>query len=656
MTVQTAHSRPLAILALFAALAIAGTWPLATVLSSRIAFDPGDPFLNTWILWWNAQAAPFTSAWWSPPIFYPMPGALALSEHLAGIAVLTTPLIRLGGSPVLAYNAAFLLSYTLSGFFTYLLVKRLTGSDAAAFCAGLAYAFAPFRAGQLSHLQVLTSQWLPLQLLGLHLYVETRRRRHLATFAAAWILQGLSNGYYLLFAPALIGVWVCWFAGARRQWRVTMAIGAAWTLASLPLVPILFAYRRIHTSLGLGRSGGEILGFSGHLGSFANPPYMLAFWPPRAVPTVEDFLFPGVTVLVIIAAALVLTAWRTRPSGVALRGTLLFYVLAALLMAALTLGPAGPDDGVLGWVKPYQLLVHLPGFNGLRVPVRYAMLMALCLAVAAGIGLSMLQAAFGWTRLFLGAAALGIALDGWMDPVGSSRPPGRVDLPEVPAAAVLELPPDDATVSVGAMFRSMTHRRPLVNGYSGYIPPHYAILSASLRRRDPSAVVELARGRPLLMLIAERHDPGGDFRRLIESIPGVEHRGVTTAGIAYVLPAQPHKRRPRGGTPLPFSVGWLPRSHVVLDLKSSHVVRNLEFPLRRHYPSLGRRIAIEVSEDGATWKTALEDWTGGTALAGALEDQVLVPIRFTLPDISARYLRIHPAEDWMTAELSVYGP
>src|SRR5574339_1119469 len=77
------------LLLLFTALAVFWTWPLTAHLSSRIPHDPGDPVLNTWILWWNAQTLPFTDAWWSPPIFYPMPGALALSEHLFGTALVT---------------------------------------------------------------------------------------------------------------------------------------------------------------------------------------------------------------------------------------------------------------------------------------------------------------------------------------------------------------------------------------------------------------------------------------------------------------------------------------------------------------------------------------------------------------------------------------
>jgi hypothetical protein len=658
LTKAPEHHQPLVVLALFAALSIAWTWPLGTQIATRIAFDPGDPFLNAWILWWNAQAMPFTEAWWNPPIFYPMRGALALSEHLAGIGLFTTPLIRLGGSVPLAYNVALLLSYALSGFFTYLLVRRLGGSTIAAFCAGLAYGFAPFRAGQLSHLQVLTSQWLPLQLLGLHGYIDTGRGRWLIVFGAAWTLQGLSNGYYLLFAPALIGAWLCWFVVARRRWRQAAAVLAAGAIASVPLAMVLLKYREVHTALGLGRSAAEIQRFSGNLGSFLNPPFMLAVWPQRPVPTVEDWLFPGATIVVVIlTAAVVLGVRRTKHAGELRLDPFVFYVCAAALMAALTLGPAPPEAGLAGWLRPYQWLVQLPGFSGLRVPVRFGMLMALCLAVAGGLGLAMILPSARRPRVLAGAiVAAGIGVDGLMKPLPFSPPPGRVELPSVPAATVLELPPDDASVSVGAMFRSMAHRRPLINGYSGHIPPHYDILCQSLRRRDPSVVIELARGRTLLILIAERKDPGGDFRRLIESIPGVERLGVTGGGMSYVLRAQPASRRPSGGTRHAFTSTFLPRAHVVLDLGSQKVVRTLEFPLRDRYSALGRRIAVEISDNGTAWTTALEDWTGGAAITGALEDQIAVPVRLVLPDVTGRYLRIHPAEDWLINELEVKGP
>jgi F5/8 type C domain len=300
--------------------------------------------------------------------------------------------------------------------------------------------------------------------------------------------------------------------------------------------------------------------------------------------------------------------------------------------------------------------VHLPGFSGLRVPVRFAMLMALCLAVAGGLALEILP--LGRTRrlILATATAIGIGLDGFIQPMGVTPPPGRVELPNVPAATVLELPPDDAAVSVGAMFRSISHGRPLINGYSGYIPTHYGILCLSLRRDDPSAVIELARGRTLLIIVSERRDPAGDFRRVIESIPGIQRGDVSGAGMWYVLRAQPRDRRPQGGTVLTFTHTTLPRSHVVLDFGTERVVRTLEFPLRSRWQEFGRRFAIETSADGTAWQTVWEDWTGGPAIAGALEDQVKVPVQLMLPDVTTRYLRLHPVEEWLLAELVVKGP
>jgi hypothetical protein len=647
----------LLILALFAGLTIVWSWPLATQLSTRVAFDPGDPMLNTWILWWNSQAVPFTTTWWNPPIFYPMPGALALSEHLAGISPFTTPLLRLGASPALAYNAALLLSCTLSGFFAYLLVHRLTGSTAAALCAGVAYAFAPFRAGQLSHLQVLTSQWMPLMLLALHGYVDGGSRRWwLALFGVAWILQSLSNGYYLLFTPALIGLWLLWFTIAPGKFRAAVHIVVAWMAASLVLLPVLLQYRRIHQALGLFRTRGEIEMFSARATSIFNPPPMLSLWPERNVPVVEDFLFPGLTVVIVIAAGLLMMTRRTKQGAAPLR-VALFYVFAAAVMAAMTLGPAAPEAGIAGWLKPYQWLMLLPGFDGVRVPARFGMLMALCLAIAGGLLLPVLLPARRTVRmLMVGVVLAGLMADGAIEPLTGSATPGRVELPNVPAGAVLELPPDDTVVNVGAMFRSIHHRLPLINGYSGYIPPHYAVLGQSLRRGDPSALLELARGRNLLLLVAERNDPAGDYRRMVEAIPGIQRRELSGAGWSYLLPAQPRERRAPGGAPHAFTTATLPRRHVVLDFGVPRTIRTLEFPLRDRYPELDSRIAIEASGDGNQWQTVWEHWTAGAVIAGALEDEVRVPVRFTLPDVPARYLRIHPASDWLIAELRISGP
>ena len=645
-------------LPLFVALSVLWTWPLGGSLASRLPHDPWDPVLNTYLLRWNATRVPFTSEWWNPPFFFPMPGALALSEHLAGLSVISSPIQLLGGSAVLAYNVSFLASFALSSWFAFLLARRLTGSTAAGLCAGIAYGFAPFRAGQLAHLQVLTSQWLPLMLLAMHTYLDGGRRRWLVVAAVAWLLQGLSNGYYLLFTPVLIALWLLWFPRWRRNPQPGLALAGSLAAASALFVPLLLEYRHVHTSLGLGRQAVEIARFSARPASFLNPPPRLAFWAPRDVYAAEDFLFPGATVLLLIAAGAVLAAvqggWRTALQR---RSAFLFYTAAAVFIATLTLGPGDPQAGAWRWLRPYYWLTLLPGYDALRVPVRFAMLSTLCTAAAAGIAVAKLQGRLKWRALLPAVVLAGLAVDGWLEPMPLVPPPGRQLLTGVPPdAAILEVPADDTLVSVTAMYRALSHRRPLVNGYSGHIPVHFSILNGALRRSDPSALIELARGRPLAIFVNERNDPGGRFRSLVESLPQIVRTGSGNAGATYVLPAQPRERMPASGTVLEAQQTRLPRAHVQLAFARTVVVRTIEFPLRRHYAQLGERFAVEASDDAKAWRMVWLDWTGGRALAGALEDPRLVPVRIPLPDVTARFLRIHPAPAWMLEELRILGP
>lgn len=646
----------LAALGLFLLLAVAWTWPLAANLSLRIPHDPGDPILNTWILWWNAHAVPFTERWWNPPIFYPMSGALALSEHLAGIAIVTTPLQWAGVSPLAAYNIALILSFALSGFFAFLLGRRLTGSATAGLCAGLAFGFAPYRASQLAHLQVLTSQWMGLALLAMHAYVEEGRRRWLVVFAGAWLIQALSNGYFLLFFPIVIVLWTAWFTDWRTAPGRGLALAATWISSSVLLVPALLHYARVQRALGLTRTPGEMRLFSAKLDSFVHAGGMLKFWPSSPGETQEGFLFPGITaVALVIAAGVAAVIWRRRT--LAARSPLLFYSAATILMWALALGPAPDGSSGLGLLRPYTVLTYLPGFDGLRVPARFAMLAALCLAVASSLAFRRLapsRPVARWT--FAAVIVAGLSIDGWMRAMPLVPPPGRVILPEVPRSVVVELPVDEGIVSTAAMYRAMDHGRPLINGYSGHAPPHYTILSLALRRHDPSILPELARGRPLVIAINERYDQDGALRRLVEGLPGVESRGMSSAGALFVVPAGALARVAPEGEALPLSIVEDARELVHVDLGSPRTVRTVAFPLRWHYGELAERLAIETSIDGATWTTAWEDWTGGLALAGALENPREAPVRITLPDVSARYLRIHPAPQWLTRELKVYGP
>src|SRR5438874_408531 len=159
------------------ALTCAYTWPLVLHLRSSIPDDSNDPLLVTWMLWWSSKSVPLTARWWNAPAFYPATGVFAFSEHMLGLAPLTLPVIATTGSPLAAYNAAFVLSYVASGLGAYLLVYVLCRRPSAAFVAAAAYAFAPYRLSHVAHLQLLSSYWMPVALAALHRYIQAGRAR-----------------------------------------------------------------------------------------------------------------------------------------------------------------------------------------------------------------------------------------------------------------------------------------------------------------------------------------------------------------------------------------------------------------------------------------------------------------------------------------------
>lgn len=401
---------------------------------------------------------------------------------------------------------------------------------------------------------------MPLALLAMHAYLDDGRRRWLVLLGAAWLLQALSNGYYLFFFPVLLGLWLAWFVDWRRQGRRGAALIGALLAASLPLPGMLLTYAGIQQRLGLGRTAGEMVNYSATPPAFLQASELLRFWPGAPAATTEQFLFPGVTAiaLVLLAAAASLVRAGAGLSALGSRPPLIFYALTACLLWALTFGPRSGHSSA--WLHPYTLLAWLPGFAALRVPARFAMLATLALAAAAGLAAARL--APRRRPIFAGFAALVIAgtiVDGWIRPLPLTLPPGRVELPDLPGAAVIEMPLGAGLIDSAAMYRATFHRQ------SG-------------------------------------------------------------------------------------------RFEVELDLGSPKTVRTIGFPLRWHYRELDPRIRIQGSEDGRTWTTVWEDWTGGPAMAAALENPLEAPVRLTIADVRMRYVRVDPADVWLQREIAAYGP
>ena len=336
-------------------------------VGTAIAQDTGDPLLTAAILHWNAHHVPWTEAWWQFPIFTPTADTLAFSEHLLGISVIATPLAWVTGNPLAAYNLTLLLTFPLSGIAMYALVFRLARSVPGAFVAGLAFAFAPYRISTVSHIQSLAAWWAPLALLGLHAYLDrgtanAGRWRWLALFGAAWMLQGASNGYALVFFTLFIGFWVLWFVVLPRRWNDLAAIAATAAVASLPLIPILYKYTVVHARHGFARSLDEVRIFSADLAAVACAPANLSVWGwIRVACRGEGELFPGVAIAALAAIAWMLVLRSSRPAP-AVRWTTraLAAVSAVYAVLAVIRIAAGPITLGFGLVQVSITSVHKP--------------------------------------------------------------------------------------------------------------------------------------------------------------------------------------------------------------------------------------------------------------------------------------------------------
>jgi len=86
----------------FVVLTVAMTWPWVLHLRDAVS-DPGDPYLNAWIMWWDYyQTFHDPVNLFHAPIFYPYSYTLAYSENNYGIALLFFPLYALGLRPLTA--------------------------------------------------------------------------------------------------------------------------------------------------------------------------------------------------------------------------------------------------------------------------------------------------------------------------------------------------------------------------------------------------------------------------------------------------------------------------------------------------------------------------------------------------------------------------
>ena len=511
----------------FTAATILMTWPYAEHLSKAtvVGFDP---YLQIWLSEWIQHALiPNPLALYDANIFYPFAQTLAYTDANIPGALLAAPLRILTGDPVLTNSLLVLATFVVAAAGVYALIVYLAGNQGAAFIAGLAYAFLPYRMVHLWHLNWLEGALLPWMVLALVRLIDRpspRRGFVLGLLAATLVLVS----FYFSIQIALISatVVVTWLVASRqrlsRELIRGLAVAAAVTLAIS--APLYVPYLQVREEQRLERTIVDAEQYKAlpasylQLAPWAAPNPVQRLLQVRAGPNeslsevgqaphaddhqhgemvIEDALYPGA--IAAIFAVIGLAGWRRR--------RWLAIALAAIGLVAfiLSLGPSfGPRHGD-GASLPYGWLFdHVPLFRAMRVPARLGGLANLTIVLLGGLGLSV-----AWNRLrasprpgqMVGRSWAGPALtltlaaavlaDLWtgaipLEPVdrGAEASAAARWLATQPAGPVMEFPAesvfaDPAAASVRrhygeTMFWSTLHWKPLVNGNSGFIPRAYS--------------------------------------------------------------------------------------------------------------------------------------------------------------------------------------
>ncbi len=339
----------------FLALTTAMTWPWAKHLRDYCS-DTGDPYLNSWILWWDwHQTFHAPLHLFDGNIYFPYKLSLAFSEHNYGLALPLFPLFALGLRPLTAQGILTLLGFAFSGYGAFRLGRTLTGSTGAAWVTGIAFAFVPYRFGQLPHVNYLFAGWIPILFEALVLFLRERSPRRAKWLGAAFFLNGLTVIHWLvltlvpLAAVALVLAFRTGIERDRAGWkRAAVPLG----IATLALLPFLLPYQRAAKLYGFTRSVDEARDFSAEPHDWMNADPRNQLWRgfSQFPSPGERSLFPGLLLLALPLAALLLSpaprdTAPSAPGGSAPSPRLLRWLdgiaLAAGFLALFAASPAG---------------------------------------------------------------------------------------------------------------------------------------------------------------------------------------------------------------------------------------------------------------------------------------------------------------------------
>jgi len=528
--------------------------------------------LQSFLVGWDWQALTSNPLnIFNAPIFYPEPRTLTYMDSMIGEAIFAGPISAIFG-PGAAYNALVLLSFVASGWFVYRLARFYGMSRRGSFLAGFFFAFCPFRFSNLGELNQLQTQFIPLGLFFAARFMRTEAYRFGIGAALTVVVQsyfGWYGTFHLMVAIVLLTLWEMAIS-RHRPWKKIVLLAA---LVGLLVLPVAMPYwHEQHALPEFRRTIGESALWSADLFDYLqiNPESLLA----KACPILGDDqgYFPGLVALALAwMGFMAMKQSRRTPATPVRKGVARFYrsmmgwgergyfLLLGVSGFLLSLGPVLQIAGRWAWIPlPFAVCFFvIPGFSSMRAPGRFAVLVALAIAVLAGMGFDALRRkrANAARPLFVVILVAAFLL-AWCPripfvpaPNPSSMPPVYAWLAAEPGLdPLLELPMpgsvrEENETHARRQVWVLYHKKPRLDGVSGFVSSSYEEFRRVMTDFPAPATIQAAYAKGARTLIVHYGDyPKADrnvLRRDVSNAPGLEERASFGLDVVYKIRSGP---------------------------------------------------------------------------------------------------------------------
>jgi len=520
-----------------------------------------------WNFWWVAEQLKHGELFFKCPWAMLPFGTRTVYHTLIPLhCVVLAPVTWLFG-PIVSSNLHLILSFAIGGFGMALLVRSLTGSHLAGLCGGIAFAFSTTHwYHAVGHYNLTATELLPFCLFFLLKWVREQGAANLAG-ASGLLALNLYNDYTttIILGLCSLPVFILGLARTLRRRalkRTLLPIAASSLVFGLVAFPVGY-YAHEFSSLfdtdwrkdpGLAASSSpDLLSYlvpDAH-SWYATQSLQRGWLADLTAGGLDRQQFFGVF-------ALILSLFGAHYLSKRDPALLLCLAAGLLLCLGVSLGPEpriGEAQFIPSVLSPFNALTYVPFLEGLRIPGRFGLGVALIGAILAGIGSARI---FSKVRDKEATAILLVLIAGLLfaekvhNPIGT----GKIETPSV-YRALTTLSPKPRGIVITPLhvwsgqgltgsfpfvdpaimlLRQSVHDTPIINGFAARIPRE--ITSYYEQAPLTSSLIALQTGRDVDVeqILAEK-----DYVEQITYLFGVSHI-VCDYGAEYFGSGLPLKR------------------------------------------------------------------------------------------------------------------